>query len=84
MWGRIYAREERPDKAFRVRGVLDVGHRCLLGQPLRSLQPGRALEWAIFRNNNYKFFSTLQCEAATAPIPMLDLTGEVGGNDVEV
>ena len=84
MWGRIYARKEGPDKALRVRGVLDVGYRCLLSQPLRSLQPGRALEWAVFRNNNYKFFNSLQCEAATAPIPMLDLTGEVGGNDVEV
>ena len=83
MWGRIYARKEGPDKALRVRGVLGVCYRCLLSQPLRSLQPGRALEWAVFRNNNYKFFNSLQCEAATAPIPMLDLTGEVGGNDVE-
>jgi len=41
------------------------------------------VEWAILRNDANEFSNAIQDEPATARIPMLDLTGEVGGNGVK-
>jgi len=42
------------------------------------------LEWTVFANYNYEFLNYVYHKSTTARIPMLDLTGEVGDNGVEV
>jgi len=41
------------------------------------------LESAVLGNDPHEFSNALQDEPTTARIPVLDLTGEVGGNDVK-